>query len=96
MIQYGFVTIFVSAFPLAPVFALINNVLEMRLDARKFLVFYRRPVPLRAPNIGVWFRILDVLGKIAVISNVSDELSLKLDFQKSARQDFLNVKLIFT
>ncbi|KAG8282033.1 Anoctamin-1 [Homalodisca vitripennis] len=69
VIQYGFVTIFVSAFPLAPVFALINNVLEMRLDARKFLVFYRRPVPLRAPNIGVWFRILDVLAKIAVFSN---------------------------
>uniref|UniRef100_A0A1B6JA02 Anoctamin n=2 Tax=Homalodisca liturata TaxID=320908 RepID=A0A1B6JA02_9HEMI len=69
VVQYGFVTIFVSAFPLAPVFALINNVLEMRLDARKFLVFYRRPVPLRAPNIGVWFRILDVLAKIAVFSN---------------------------
>lgn len=71
VIQYGFVTIFVSAFPLAPVFALINNVLEMRLDAGKFLIFYRRPVPLRAPNIGVWFRILDVISKLAVISNVS-------------------------
>lgn len=68
--QYGFVTIFVSAFPLAPLFAMINNIFEMRLDARKFLTFYRRPVPRRAPNIGVWFRILNVLGRLAVISNV--------------------------
>lgn len=69
--QYGFVTIFVTAFPLAPLFALMNNVFEMRLDAKKFLTFYRRPVPRQAPDIGVWFRILDVLGKVAVISNVS-------------------------
>ncbi|CAH0385138.1 unnamed protein product [Bemisia tabaci] len=69
VMQYGFVTIFVSAFPLAPLFALLNNIFEMRLDAQKFLRFYRRPVPHRAPNIGVWFRILDVLGKISVVSN---------------------------
>lgn len=69
VMQYGFVTIFVSAFPLAPLFALINNIFEMRLDARKFLTYYRRPVPRRAPNIGVWFRILNVLGRLAVFSN---------------------------
>ena len=34
-IQYGFITLFVAAFPLAPLFALINNVLEIRLDATK-------------------------------------------------------------
>ncbi|XP_024217091.1 anoctamin-5 isoform X4 [Halyomorpha halys] len=69
VLQYGFVTIFVTAFPLAPFFALVNNIFEMRLDARKFLLYYRRPVPKRAPNIGVWFRILNVLGRLAVISN---------------------------
>ena len=34
-IQYGFITLFVSAFPLAPLCALINNLFEIRLDARK-------------------------------------------------------------
>ena len=34
-IQYGFITLFVAAFPLAPLFALINNALEIRLDAIK-------------------------------------------------------------
>ena len=30
VIQFGFITIFVAAFPLAPLFALINNILEIR------------------------------------------------------------------
>ena len=34
-IQYGFITLFVAAFPLAPLCALINNLFEIRLDARK-------------------------------------------------------------
>merc|ERR1719323_1736425 len=47
IIQYGFITIFVSAFPLAPLFALFNNVFELRLDAKKLLVHHRRPVAQR-------------------------------------------------
>jgi anoctamin-1 len=69
VIQYGFVTIFVVAFPLAPLFALINNVFEMRLDAKKFLAFYRRSVPKRVRDIGVWFNIMHILGKLSVISS---------------------------
>ncbi|KAJ8950967.1 hypothetical protein NQ318_006351 [Aromia moschata] len=69
VLQYGFVTIFVTAFPLAPLFALINNVLEMRLDAKKFIKYYRRPVPQRVKNIGVWYPILAIVGRIAVVSN---------------------------
>lgn len=71
VLQYGFVTIFVAAFPLAPFFALLNNILEMRLDAQKLLSFYRRPVTQRVRNIGVWYRILDSIGKLSVITNVS-------------------------
>lgn len=69
MLQYGFVTIFVAAFPLAPLFALINNILEMRLDAKKFIKYYRRPVPQRVKNIGVWYPILAIIGRISVASN---------------------------
>lgn len=71
VLQYGFVTIFVAAFPLAPFFALLNNILEMRLDAKKLLTFYRRPVSQRVRDIGVWYRILDSIGKLSVITNVS-------------------------
>jgi hypothetical protein len=41
VLQFGFVTIFVAAFPLAPLFALINNALEIRLDAMKIITTFR-------------------------------------------------------
>jgi hypothetical protein len=52
VIQYGFVTIFVAAFPLAPLFALINNIIEIRLDAYKFVTQWKRPMAARAQDIG--------------------------------------------
>lgn len=70
VIQFGFITLFVVAFPLAPFFALANNIFEMRLDATKFLLHYRRPVPRRARDIGIWQRILDSLARVSVITNV--------------------------
>lgn len=69
VLQYGFVTIFVTAFPLAPLFALINNVFEMRLDAKKFIKYYRRPVPQRVKSIGIWFHIIEAIGRISIVSN---------------------------
>ena len=71
MLQFGFITIFVAAFPLAPFFALLNNWVEIRLDAQKFVCETRRAVAERAENIGIWFKILDMLAQFAVISNVS-------------------------
>ena len=41
VIQYGFITIFVTAFPLAPLFALINNIFELRFDAKKLHEMHR-------------------------------------------------------
>lgn len=43
VIQYGYVTLFAAAFPLAPLLALINNVVEIRTDAFKFLNGTNRP-----------------------------------------------------
>lgn len=52
VIQFGFVTLFVASFPLAPLFALLNNIIEIRLDAKKFITELRRPVAVRAKDIG--------------------------------------------
>lgn len=88
--QYGFLTIFVAAFPLAPFFALLNNILEMRLDARKLLTFYRRPVTQRVKNIGVWYRILDSIGKLSVVTNVF--MLIKFDWgTKKSKNLFLGI-----
>uniref|UniRef100_A0A9J7YM29 Anoctamin n=1 Tax=Cyprinus carpio carpio TaxID=630221 RepID=A0A9J7YM29_CYPCA len=69
VLQFGFITIFVAACPLAPFFALINNWVEVRLDAQKFVCEYRRPVVERAQDIGIWLTILKFISYLAVISN---------------------------
>ncbi|TSL68260.1 Anoctamin-1 [Bagarius yarrelli] len=69
MVQFGMVTLFVASFPLAPLFALLNNVIEIRLDAKKFVTEYRRPIAARAKDIGIWYNLLRGLSKVAVIVN---------------------------
>ncbi|XP_061775942.1 anoctamin-1-like isoform X6 [Nerophis ophidion] len=69
IIQFGFVTLFVASFPLAPLFALLNNIIEIRLDAKKFVTELRRPVTARAKDIGIWYNILRGVAKVAVIIN---------------------------
>uniref|UniRef100_A0A8C7FBN5 Anoctamin n=1 Tax=Oncorhynchus kisutch TaxID=8019 RepID=A0A8C7FBN5_ONCKI len=69
IIQFGFVTLFVASFPLAPLFALLNNIIEIRLDAKKFVAELRRPVAARAKDIGIWYNLLRAVAKVAVIIN---------------------------
>ncbi|CAF0946662.1 unnamed protein product [Adineta ricciae] len=69
VIQFGFVTLFVVAFPLAPLFALINNLVELRLDAWKFLSKYKRPIPFKASDIGIWSSIFSAVSYLAVLTN---------------------------
>jgi len=69
VIQYGFITIFVCAFPLAPLFALFNNILELRLDSKKILEKHRRPTAQKVRSIGVWFDIMETVGKISILTN---------------------------
>ncbi|XP_067850237.1 anoctamin-1a isoform X2 [Heptranchias perlo] len=69
IIQFGFVTLFVASFPLAPLFALLNNVIEIRLDAKKFTRELRRPDAAKSKDIGIWYNILRGIGKLAVIIN---------------------------
>ncbi|XP_073505412.1 anoctamin-2 isoform X1 [Phyllobates terribilis] len=69
IIQFGFVTLFVASFPLAPLFALLNNIIEVRLDAKKFVAELRRPDAVRAKDIGIWYNILSGIGKFSVIIN---------------------------
>ncbi|XP_033610715.1 anoctamin-4 isoform X2 [Cryptotermes secundus] len=69
VLQYGFVTLFVAAFPLAPLFALLNNIGEIRLDAYKMVTQARRPLAERVQDIGAWYGILQGVTFAAVVSN---------------------------
>lgn len=69
MMQYGFTTIFVAAFPLAPLLALFSNLVQIRLDAIKMVRLQRRLVPRKAKDIGTWLQVLKTIGVLAVIAN---------------------------
>lgn len=53
-LQFGYVFLFSSAFPLAALWALINNVTEIRSDAFKMVNIFQRPFAESASNIGAW------------------------------------------
>ncbi|GFW67913.1 anoctamin-8 [Trichonephila clavipes] len=68
-IQFGYVILFSSAFPMAAMCALMNNVIEIRSDAFKLCMIFQRPFGQRAENIGTWQDAMEVMGVIAVIVN---------------------------
>ena len=93
VIQFGFITIFVCAFPLAPLFALVNNILELRLDSKKILEKHRRPTAQKVRSIGVWFDIMETVGKIAILTNaliiaVTSEFIPKLVYRQFYSSDY--------
>ncbi|XP_040266577.1 anoctamin-6 isoform X1 [Bufo bufo] len=69
VIQFGFVTLFVASFPLAPLLALVNNLLEIRVDAWKLTTQFRRMVPEKAQDIGAWQPIMQGVAILAVVTN---------------------------
>ncbi|KAM8893597.1 anoctamin-5b isoform 5-T6 [Spinachia spinachia] len=69
VVQFGFITLFVASFPLAPLLALFNNILEIRVDAWKFTTQFKRPVASKARNIGAWQEILNAVAILSVVTN---------------------------
>jgi anoctamin-8 len=54
LIQFGYVTLFSCAFPLAAACALFNNVIEIRSDAFKMCTSQQRPFGQLTDGIGIW------------------------------------------
>ncbi|XP_038633593.1 anoctamin-8 isoform X2 [Scyliorhinus canicula] len=68
-IQFGYVVLFSSAFPLAAMCALINNVIEIRSDAFKLCTGSQRPFGQRVDSIGQWQNVMEAIGVLAIIVN---------------------------
>ncbi|XP_068445676.1 anoctamin-8 isoform X2 [Clinocottus analis] len=68
-VQFGYVVLFSSAFPLAAMCALINNIIEIRSDAFKLCTGLQRPVGIRVESIGQWQTAMEAMGLIAIIVN---------------------------
>ncbi|KAJ8323011.1 hypothetical protein O5D80_008520 [Batrachochytrium dendrobatidis] len=69
VIQFGYLTMFSAAFPLAPVLAYVNNLVEMRIDIWKFITIYQRPFARRESSIGRWESIMRSVVTIGVLTN---------------------------
>ncbi|WWD22681.1 hypothetical protein CI109_107174 [Kwoniella shandongensis] len=67
--QFGYVTIWSIVWPIAPVFALINNYVEMRSDALKLCKHVRRPVGDRVETIGTWLDTLSIISWVGAVTN---------------------------
>uniref|UniRef100_A0A8C5F9R2 Anoctamin n=1 Tax=Gadus morhua TaxID=8049 RepID=A0A8C5F9R2_GADMO len=68
-VQFGYVVLFSSAFPLAALCALINNIIEIRSDAFKLCSGLQRPFGQRVECIGQWQTAMEAMGLIAIIVN---------------------------
>ncbi|XP_060770889.1 anoctamin-9 isoform X2 [Neoarius graeffei] len=94
VLQFSFTTIFVAAFPLAPLLALLNNIIEIRMDAIKMVSLERRLVPRKTNDIGVWTDVLETIGVLAVIANgcmsgyINNSLSIADTSDENIRKDF--------
>ena len=53
IIQLGFVLLFAQVFPLAPLIALTNNLIQIRLDAYKICYTRQRPIAQKTSGVGI-------------------------------------------
>ncbi|XP_054706945.1 anoctamin-7-like [Uloborus diversus] len=69
IIQYGYLMMFATALPLAPILALLFNIIDFRIDTWRLLVWNRRPIPYRDNDIGMWMHIINFINFCGIISN---------------------------
>ena len=69
LMQFGYVTFFSSAFPLAALCAFANNFFEIRCDAFKLCKTCQRPFAQRVRSIGPWQDALEIMSVVAVMVN---------------------------
>ena len=71
VIQFGYVVLFASAFPLAGALSLVCNAVELLADVFKVTYLCRRPRPSRARGIGIWLWLLYALAVTAIFTNLA-------------------------
>ena len=70
IIQFGYVSLFVATFPLAPLMAYVSNYIAIRIGCWKLCQIYRRPEPRTAEDIGTWGDMLELISFLSVIFNL--------------------------
>jgi hypothetical protein len=71
MIQFGMLIFFASSFVLAPLFAIITNLIEISIKMQKMTKYSRRRVAQGASGIGYWVWVMEVWAIICVPINMA-------------------------
>ncbi|KAH9992718.1 calcium-activated chloride channel-domain-containing protein [Russula compacta] len=67
--QFGYVALWSTIWPLAPLMSLLNNVIEFPSDAFKIVTHFRHPLPQRTDTIGPWLDCLSFLAWLSALTN---------------------------
>lgn len=69
LIQFGYATLFASAYPLASSIMIIANLVEIRSDTFKLTFICRKPRSLRCDGLGMWGNLLKGLVTLSALTN---------------------------
>ncbi|XP_048585783.1 anoctamin-8 [Nematostella vectensis] len=69
VVQFGYVTLFASAFPLAAAVSIVFLFIEARSDLFKLLFIYQKPPVMRVSSIGVWYSVLYMMMILSMLTN---------------------------
>eukprot|EP00941_MAST-03F_sp_MAST-3F-sp1_P002252 g2252.t1 len=70
MIEFGYIILFASAYPLAACIAVFANLIEVRSDALKLAQVCRKPPAKRVASIGMWKNIMKAIVILSACTNV--------------------------
>lgn len=71
VIDFGYVTLFAAAMPLASLVTMFSNAIEVHSDLFKLLRVARRPMAVRCGGMPhTWFRVMSYMGYLAIITNM--------------------------
>lgn len=68
IVQYGYMTMFATLYPMAPTMILLNNLLEYQLDVRELLKS-QRPIYIEREGLGPWRSCLIFVSAFATLVN---------------------------
>lgn len=69
VVQFGYVSLFAAALPMASGMACLNNIIELRTDAWKLLTQFRRPIARSSTDISAWRHVLGGISLLAIVTN---------------------------
>lgn len=89
--QFGYVALWSTIWPLAPLMSLLNNYIEARSDAFKIAVHVRRPIPARTDTIGPWLESLSFLAWLSSVTNAALVYMFRTPFNGSVASENENL-----